>query len=88
MERPTPTPREGLLDINRNTRAFHDRFAEINNDHVIVPQIDRHAIWSGDSIALKPEGRDRRPGRAGRRDADAGRSMASRASSTCPPRGR
>lgn len=43
----------GLLDINRNPRAFHDRFAEINNDLVIVPQIDRHAIWSGDSIALQ-----------------------------------
>lgn len=43
----------GLLDINRNPRAFHDRFAEINTDLVIVPQIDRHAIWSGDSIALK-----------------------------------
>ena len=43
----------GLLDINRNPRAFHDRFAEVNNDLVIVPQIDRHALWSGDSVALK-----------------------------------
>lgn len=43
----------GLLDINRNPRAFHDRFAEINNDLVIVPQIERHAVWSGESVALK-----------------------------------
>ena len=43
----------GLLDINRNPRAFHDRFAEINNDIVIVPQIEHHAVWSGDSVALK-----------------------------------
>ncbi len=43
----------GLLDINRNPRAFHDRFAEINNDTVIVPQLNRHAVYAGDSVPLK-----------------------------------
>ena len=42
----------GLLDINRNPRVFHDRFAEINTDTVIVPQIAHHAIYSGDSVPL------------------------------------
>lgn len=42
----------GLLDINRNPRAFHDRFAEVNTDTVIVPQLAHHAVTSGDSLAL------------------------------------
>lgn len=42
----------GLLDINRNPRVFHDRFAEINTDIVIVPQVAHHAVWSGESVPL------------------------------------
>jgi len=42
----------GLLDMNRNVRAFHERFHEVNTDLVIVPQLDRHAGYAGDSIAL------------------------------------
>ncbi len=42
----------GLLDINRNPRVFHDRFAEVNNDLVIVPQLLRHAVYSGGTIPL------------------------------------
>lgn len=42
----------GLLDINRNPRVFHDRFAEINTDIVIVPQVVQHAVWSGDTLPL------------------------------------
>ena len=37
----------GLLDMNRNPRAFHDRFATINADVVIVPVVDRYAGWGG-----------------------------------------
>ncbi|MDB5538991.1 MAG: hypothetical protein JWQ89_718 [Devosia sp.] len=42
----------GLLDINRNPRIFHDRFAEVNSDTVIVPQIARHAVYSGEAAPL------------------------------------
>jgi hypothetical protein len=37
----------GLLDMNRNPRAFHDRFGTINADVVIVPVVDRYAGWGG-----------------------------------------
>lgn len=42
----------GLLDMNRNTRAFHDRFHEVNTDLVIVPQLVRHAAYAGDKVDL------------------------------------
>lgn len=42
----------GLLDINRNPRVFHDRFAEINTDIVIVPQVGHHAVWAGEALPL------------------------------------
>jgi hypothetical protein len=38
----------GLLDMNRNPRAFHDRFAEINADVVIVPQVARYSATVGE----------------------------------------
>lgn len=37
----------GLLDMNRNPRVFHDRFAEVNADLVIVPRVGRYAGWAG-----------------------------------------
>ena len=37
----------GLLDMNRNPRVFHDRFGTINADVVIVPVVDRYAGWGG-----------------------------------------
>ncbi len=40
----------GLLDMNRNPRVFHDRFASINADVVIVPRITRYAGWGGDAF--------------------------------------
>jgi hypothetical protein len=43
----------GLLDLERNPRVFHDRFAEINADTVIVPQLAHHAGYAGDTIALR-----------------------------------
>lgn len=42
----------GLLDMNRNTRVFHDRFHEVNADLVIVPQLARHAAYAGDKVDL------------------------------------
>jgi Glycosyl hydrolases family 2, sugar binding domain/Glycosyl hydrolases family 2, TIM barrel domain/Glycosyl hydrolases family 2 len=37
----------GLLDMNRNPRIFHNRFAEINSDIVIVPKVQFYAGWAG-----------------------------------------
>lgn len=37
----------GLLDMNRNPRAFHARFAEVNADVVIVPKVARYSGLSG-----------------------------------------
>ena len=37
----------GLLDMNRNPRVFHDVFGTINADVVIVPVVDRYAGWGG-----------------------------------------
>ncbi|MDB5623610.1 MAG: hypothetical protein JWR39_2173, partial [Devosia sp.] len=37
----------GLLDICRNPRVFHQRFAEINADLAIVPRVDRYSGWCG-----------------------------------------
>ncbi|MEO6300206.1 MAG: glycoside hydrolase family 2 TIM barrel-domain containing protein, partial [Paracoccaceae bacterium] len=33
----------GLLDMNRNPRVFHDRFGDINDDVVIVPRVPRYS---------------------------------------------
>lgn len=40
----------GLMDLNRNLRRFHERFAEINADIVVVPELDRWAYWSGETF--------------------------------------
>ncbi len=37
----------GLLDMNRNPRVFHQRFAEVNADVVIVPKVVRYSGVSG-----------------------------------------
>ena len=42
----------GLLDMNRNPRVFHDRFAQINSDLVIVPKLDRYAGYAGESVRV------------------------------------
>ena len=42
----------GLLDINRNPRAFHHRFAEINADRVILAAPARHAGTAGDRLEI------------------------------------
>jgi hypothetical protein len=40
--------------MRRNLRAFHERFAEINTDIVILPKVDRWAYWGGETITVFP----------------------------------
>lgn len=42
----------GLLDMRRNPRVFHERFAEVNADTVIVPRWERTAYWEGETAVL------------------------------------
>ena len=43
----------GLLDMNRNRRVFHDRFKTINADIVIVPTVARYSGTSGEPFQLR-----------------------------------
>lgn len=43
----------GLFDMARNPRVFHDRFGAINADTVIVPLLDRYSVWRGGSIRIR-----------------------------------
>jgi hypothetical protein len=45
----------GLMDMERNTRAYHNRFHEINTDVVIVPRMQRYAVWAGDTASIELE---------------------------------
>jgi hypothetical protein len=40
----------GLLDMRRNRRVFHQAFSAFNTDTVVVPRWDRLAYWSGETI--------------------------------------
>nr|WP_210493377.1 sugar-binding domain-containing protein [Microvirga antarctica] len=42
----------GLLDMRRNPRVFHELFPIINSDTVIVPKWQRVTYWSGESIGV------------------------------------
>jgi len=42
----------GLLDIERNPRVFHDVFGQINADIVIVPRPARYSARSGESLDM------------------------------------
>ena len=42
----------GLLDMNRNPRVFHDRFSTVNSDVVIVPKVAHYAGYAGDSFSF------------------------------------
>ncbi|WP_309082935.1 glycoside hydrolase family 2 TIM barrel-domain containing protein [Chelativorans sp.] len=44
----------GLLDMERNPRVFHERFGEINADTVIVPMLDRRGHWAGSTLRFSP----------------------------------
>jgi hypothetical protein len=43
----------GLLDMRRNPRAFHELFHIINADTVIVPKWDRLSYWSGETARVE-----------------------------------
>ncbi|WEK05623.1 MAG: glycoside hydrolase family 2 TIM barrel-domain containing protein [Candidatus Devosia phytovorans] len=43
----------GLLDIERNPRVFHDVFAQINTDTVIVPRPKRYAAYEGEVLDVE-----------------------------------
>lgn len=45
----------GLMDMQRNTRAYHNRFHEINTDVVIIPRMQRYAVWAGDTASVELE---------------------------------
>jgi len=42
----------GLLDMRRNPRVFHELFPIINADTVIVPQWERVSYWAGETVKL------------------------------------
>ncbi len=43
----------GLLDMRRNPRVFHELFHIINSQTVIVPKWERVSYWSGESASLQ-----------------------------------
>src|SRR5918993_62825 len=43
----------GLLDMRRNPRVFHELFRIINADTVIVPKWERVSYWSGETAQLQ-----------------------------------
>ncbi len=44
----------GLMDMERNLRAFHAPFAEVNADVVVVPGFRRWGYWAGETLDFAP----------------------------------
>ena len=42
----------GLLDLARTPRVFHERFASINADIVLLPRFERWAFWAGETVSV------------------------------------
>lgn len=42
----------GLMDIERNPRVFHDVFSQINTDTVIVPRPKRYSAYVGETLEI------------------------------------
>jgi len=42
----------GLMDIERNPRVFHDVFGQINADTVIVPRPKRYSAYAGETLPV------------------------------------
>jgi hypothetical protein len=40
----------GLLDMRRNPRVFHELFHIVNSDTIVVPQWDRLSYWGGETV--------------------------------------
>ena len=45
----------GLMDMERNLRAFHEPFATLNADLVVLPGFERWAWWAGETLAFAPK---------------------------------
>jgi hypothetical protein len=43
----------GLLDMCRNPKIFHDQIGWINADDMIVPEIERAAVWEGQRCEIR-----------------------------------
>jgi hypothetical protein len=43
----------GLLDMCRNPKIFHDEIGKINADDMIVPEIARPAVWEGQRCEVR-----------------------------------
>ncbi|WP_108460706.1 glycoside hydrolase family 2 protein [Devosia naphthalenivorans] len=43
----------GLLDMERNPRVFHDVFSQINTDIVIVPRPERYSAYAGAKLPIE-----------------------------------
>ncbi|HZH28100.1 MAG TPA: glycoside hydrolase family 2 TIM barrel-domain containing protein [Azospirillaceae bacterium] len=43
----------GLLDMRRNPRVFHNVFGTVNADTVIVPRWERLSYWSGETARIE-----------------------------------
>jgi hypothetical protein len=43
----------GLLDMRRNPRVFHELFPIINADTVLVPRWERLSCWTGEKVRLE-----------------------------------
>jgi hypothetical protein len=43
----------GLLDMCRNPKIYHDEIGKINADDMIVPEIERAAVWEGQRCEVR-----------------------------------
>ena len=41
----------GLLDADRNPKAFHDRLAELNDPNVLIVDLPRTDLWGGERVS-------------------------------------
>lgn len=46
----------GLMDFNRGKKVYHDIFAAINTSDVIIPRVQRYAVWDDESLLLQLAG--------------------------------
>jgi hypothetical protein len=43
----------GLLDVGRGRKAFHDRLGELNSEDVLVVDLPRSDLWGGEQLACE-----------------------------------
>lgn len=43
----------GLLDLDRRPKAYHQRLAELNADEVLVVEPERYDVWGGGELSLR-----------------------------------